>query len=181
MNLGLLHLARGDAVRAAQSYETALELDPQFSRAYVNLADLRRMEAREAEAEALLRRGLEVLPDDAELHHALGLALVRLSRKEEAVAELRRAFELRPEEARYGYVYGVALDGEGDRARALEVLAETNERHPYDRDVLFALAEFHRRSGSREKAKAYARRLAEVAPEDPAVRQFLEDLEGVPR
>ncbi len=181
MNLGLLHLARGELARAAQSYETALNLDPQFSRAYVNLGDLRRMEGRDADAEALLRRGLEILPDDAELHHALGLTLVRLGRKPESLAELRQAFELRPEEARYGYVFGVALDGEGERARALEVLAETHERHPFDRDVLFALAAFHRESGSIAKARAYARKLVEVSPDDPATLQFLRELEGVPR
>jgi tetratricopeptide (TPR) repeat protein/nitrate/TMAO reductase-like tetraheme cytochrome c subunit len=181
MNLGLLHLSRDELSQGSTSYQTAVKLDAQFSRAYVNLADLRRMEGKDAEAEALLRRGLEILPEDAELHHALGLALVRLSRKGEAIAELGRAFELRPEEARYGYVFGVALDGEGERARALEVLAETNERHPFDRDVLFALAAFHREAGAREKAREYARKLVEAAPGDPAAIQLLRELEGVTR
>ncbi|MGH9334539.1 MAG: tetratricopeptide repeat protein, partial [Vicinamibacteria bacterium] len=181
MNLGLLHLARGELPEAARSYETAAMLDPGFSRAYVNLADLRRIEGRDGEAETLLRRAIEILPEDPEIHHALGLALVRLKRSKDAVGELGRAYELGPDEPRYGYVFGVALESVGELDHALEVLERTNERHPFDRDVLVALATFHRASGSLEKARFYAGKLVEAAPDDREAQELLRELGGETR
>jgi Flp pilus assembly protein TadD len=76
--------------------------------AWANLADLRRLQGREPEAEATLREGLTAMPDAAALHHALGLSLVRQQRKSEALAELRRATELDPANPRFKYVYDIA-------------------------------------------------------------------------
>jgi hypothetical protein len=53
------------------------QLDPNFGRAYVNLADAWRQQGRESEAEKVVARGLAVLPRNADLHHALGLLLTR--------------------------------------------------------------------------------------------------------
>jgi Flp pilus assembly protein TadD len=143
----------------------------------VNLADLYRAEGRDAEGERVLRSALENLPEDPALHHALGLALVRLKRTGEATSELARALELSPDEPRYAYVYGVALQSAGDTAGAASVLTEASRRHPYDRDLLFALSALHRDRGERSKAIVYAKRLSEIAPGDAGIRRFLEELE----
>ena len=79
-----------------------------FVPAWANLADLMRMQGREADAEAALREGLARAPEDATLHHALGLSLVRQKKNDEALKELKRATELAPGNARFAYVYGVA-------------------------------------------------------------------------
>jgi hypothetical protein len=105
LNLGWLAALRNDFAGAEASYHNALRLDPGFAPAYVNLADLYRLQGRDAEGEALLRQA----PDNAAVHHALGLLLVRLGRLDEALPELARAVELAPGEARYAYVYEVAL------------------------------------------------------------------------
>jgi len=76
--------------------------------AWANLADLMRMQGREADAEAALRDGIARAPADATLHHALGLSLVRQKKNDEALRELKRATELAPGNARFAYVYGVA-------------------------------------------------------------------------
>jgi Flp pilus assembly protein TadD/nitrate/TMAO reductase-like tetraheme cytochrome c subunit len=176
MNLGLLALARGELAEAERSYLTAVKVDPGFSRAYVNLTDLYRQKGEDAKGEAVLREAIENVPEDPELHHALGLVLVRLNRNREAVTELSRAFELRPSEPRYGYVYGVALDGTGEKARAIEVLERTAEEHPYDRDVLYALLAFHRASGENARALVYATRLLEMNPVDQQLLQLTREL-----
>lgn len=108
-NLGGFLAERGETIAAETEYQAALRLDPRFVPAWANLADLRRMQGREKEAEATLREGLKVSPDAAALHHALGLSLVRQQRKQEALRELQRATELEPGNARYRYVYDVAM------------------------------------------------------------------------
>ena len=108
----------------------ALEMLPSLTGAAVNLADLYRATGRDPQAETLLRETLERSLDDAALHHALGLTLIRLGRLDEALASLRRAWELAPGEPRYAYVYGVALHDSGRRDEGLRVLEEAVERFP---------------------------------------------------
>jgi predicted CXXCH cytochrome family protein len=107
-NLGTYYAERGEFARAETELRAALTLDPVFVPAWANLADLMRMQGREADAEAALREGIARAPSDATLHHALGLSLVRQKKSAEALVELKRATELAPGNARFAYVYGVA-------------------------------------------------------------------------
>jgi Flp pilus assembly protein TadD len=108
-NLGGFFADRSEMVVAEEEYRAALRLDMRFVPAWANLADLMRLQGREAEAEAILREGLELSPRDATLHHALGLSLVRQQRGPEALRELKLATELDPRNERFAYVYEVAL------------------------------------------------------------------------
>jgi Flp pilus assembly protein TadD len=58
---------------------------PRYTLAAINLADLYRQLGRDGEGESVLRAALAASPQDAGLHHALGLALTRLKRREEAL------------------------------------------------------------------------------------------------
>jgi Flp pilus assembly protein TadD len=176
VNLGLLFAQRADAPEAEAEYRAAIALWRGHVPAYVNLADLYRMRGREGDAERALREGLAVAPDDPSLHHALGLALARQKRLDAAVAALRQAATLAPSVARYRYVYAVALHGAGRRDEAIRVLEEAVQRHPYDPDLLFGLAAFHRDRGELARALGYAERLAAVTPEDPRARELLTEL-----
>ncbi len=179
-NLGWLALVRGDASGSEGHYRQALELDPTFVPAYLNLADSYRAQGRDSEGERILREAIELLPDEATLHHSLGLTLVRQQRLEEALAPLRRAAELAPSVARYAYVLGVGVHSAGDAQGALEVLEAAHERFPADRDILVALATFARDAGDRESAIGYARRLRALSPRDPQVLGLLRSLEEPP-
>ena len=86
--LGTLYVTRGRDAEAAAAYRKALELDPTYVQAALNLADLQRAQAREDEAERTIRAALQSAPQSAPAHHALGLALVRQKRVPEALAEL---------------------------------------------------------------------------------------------
>src|SRR5262249_12308633 len=112
-NLGTFYGNRGDAVKAEEEITAAIRLEPFFVPAYVNLADLYRARDRDLDGERILREGLRVAPKSAILHHALGLALVRMKRSDEALRELERATILDPANARFSYVYAVALHSTG--------------------------------------------------------------------
>ena len=174
--LGHFYARRGQAAEAETEYRAALGLSPSFAPASANLADLYRQLGREAEAESVLRQGIARSPEDAGLHHALGLALVRLKRGEDALAELGRAAELEPARARYAYVYAVALDSNGKRGQAIEVLKQSLARHPGDRDTLAALIGFNRDAGDSAAALGYAEQLAEAEPANAELKTLIEVL-----
>ncbi len=177
LNLGVLDAEGGDARAAEERYRRAIRIAPALPAAYVNLADLHRAQGRDAAAETVLREGLAAAPRDADLHHALGLALVRQQRADESLQELARAAELAPAQARYAYVYAVALHGAGQPDRALDVLRGAHARHPGDRDVLIALATMNRDRGRRADALAWARALRNLDPEDPGAQRLVAELE----
>jgi tetratricopeptide (TPR) repeat protein len=164
--LGSLHAARGRDAEAAAEFRRALELDPTFVEAALNLADLQRSLAREDAAERTLRDALKRAPQSAPAHHALGLALVRQKRAGEALAELALAAKLAPEAPRFAYVYGVALYDTGKRAEALTSLRAALARHPYDREILYALATYERAGGDAARAREHVRLLRELEPEN---------------
>jgi Flp pilus assembly protein TadD len=134
-----------------------------YTPAYVDLSDLQREAGRELDAERTLREGLSVLPNDATLHHALGLSLARLGKPAEAVAALARASALSGDPG-FAFAHAVALHSSGSVNDAIAVLERARKRHPRDRDLLFALATFppRRRPGL---ARAGVRRtVAAVLP-----------------
>jgi Flp pilus assembly protein TadD len=83
-------------------------------------------------------------PDSADLPHALGLLLVRQQRLAEALPWLRRATEFGEDQPRYAYVYAIALHGAGRLDAAIEVLQQARQRHPNDRSLRLALADYRR-------------------------------------
>jgi tetratricopeptide (TPR) repeat protein len=165
-NLGGYFADRGEYPKAEAEYRAALALDVRFVPAWVNLADLLRLQKEEDRAEQALRRGLEASPDDATLHHALGLSLVRQKKMPAALAELRRAAELAPANARMSYVYAVALHSAGRTQDALAWLRRALARAPADRDVLTALTTFSAESGDADAASEYGAQLQRLYPTD---------------
>jgi Flp pilus assembly protein TadD len=130
----------------------------------VNLSDLYRQLGRDSDGESVIRAGIHASPQDGGLHHALGLALVRLNRRDEALDEFRKAAELEPDQARYAYVYAVGLHSSGRQSEAMTVLKENLTRHAGDRDTLLALINFSREAGDIDAALEYAKQLAEIEP-----------------
>ena len=176
VSYGNLRMRQGRPGEAIAAYERALSLDARLASAYVNLADAYREQNREGDVERVVRRGLALLPRAADLHHALGLLLVRKGDKPAAVAELALAAKLAPDSARYSYVYAVALHSTGRRGEALAVLRAADARHPYNLDILGTLISMNREAGNARAALPYARKLAEVLPGDPNVRRLVDEL-----
>ncbi|HXV49951.1 MAG TPA: tetratricopeptide repeat protein, partial [Candidatus Binatia bacterium] len=163
VNLGTFYATRGDVAKGEAEIKAAIALDNSFVPAYVNLADLYRAQGRDVDGESLLRKGLKVAPKNAMLHHALGLALVRLKRSDAALNELESATILEPGNARLAYVYAVALHSTGKSDAAIKRLEKTLAAHPNDRDILQALVSYHQARGDNVEAIKYADRLRKLA------------------
>jgi tetratricopeptide (TPR) repeat protein len=171
--LGGFDARRGEMQHAEAEYQAAIRLSPSYATASANLADLYRQLGRDQDAETVLRKGLESSPQDAGLHHALGLTLVRLKRQDEALAELGRAAELEPDRSRYTYVYAIGLDSAGRRADAEQVLKDNLAKHPNDRDTLEALLNFAREARDAQAALTYGEQLLKLEPDNVQLKAMV--------
>lgn len=90
----MVHEARSDKRKAERLYLQLIEAQEDHLQAMFGLARIRISEGREAEAEATLRRALELHPREASAHQALGVALMRVGRLEDAEPMLRKAAAL---------------------------------------------------------------------------------------
>jgi predicted CXXCH cytochrome family protein len=178
--LAALETAEGHIPEAVELYQTALRMEPRAVSARVNLADTLRGLGREADAEDILREGLELDAMNAALHYALGLSLVRSSRTDAALEELRRATELEPGNPRYAYVLGVALNSLGMPQQALKVMGDAYTQFDGNYDVAMALATMRRDSGDADGALEIAYALARRHPEDQTVIGLLRSLNAIP-
>ncbi len=99
INLGVLEQARGNSAAALEHLEAVTRAQPGLAPAWLALAGLLASTAGPGPAEACLRRGLQVVPNDATLLVELGRLLRQQQRLEEAAACLAQALVLRPEQA----------------------------------------------------------------------------------
>ena len=159
VDLAHVALLAGDVQHAEGNLREAPDIDPTFTAAYVNLADLYRSQQRDEEAETVLREGLKAAADPSAVEFALALTLIRLDRHAEAMTHLRRAYEVRPEVIRFGYVYAVAQFDQGDKAASLKTLRAIHERYPASREILQLLAGYNQQMGRNEVAEEYAAKL----------------------
>ena len=174
--LGNFLARQADAASAETEYWAALRLGLAFAPAAINLSDLYRQLGRDGDGERVLRESLSRSPQDASLHHALGLTLVRQKRAEAALDELRQAAVLDPGQARYAYVYAVGLNSIGRRDDAIVVLQEGLRAHPNNLEMLSAAMNFSREKGDNAAALEYAERLARLLPDDSRLGDLIREL-----
>jgi Flp pilus assembly protein TadD len=96
---------RDDEVEAAiREFQRALERDPRSPNARANLGQIRLeqgsvlLQSRQyAGAAAMLREAVDLMPDSAEAHNELGVALASMGRVSEAMVQFQRAVSLEPD------------------------------------------------------------------------------------
>lgn len=98
-DLGLVHLARGDAARARQAFESALARAPRLAPAHFNLARLMLNEKRLDDAERHFRAALKSNPDFVDASTGLAELLSHGAGTEEAAALCRRVLARRADHA----------------------------------------------------------------------------------
>lgn len=161
VNLGDAKGLAGQTEEAMHYYRAALDIAPDYTPAYVNLADFLRRQGRDDEGRVLLEAALANVDDSASVEHALGLLLVRQQRQVEALTHLQKAADAPSATSRYIYVYAVALNSLGKTQQAVDVLEAAYHRSPGNRQFLSALVSFNRELGQDDKANWYENRLRE--------------------
>jgi Flp pilus assembly protein TadD len=116
------------------------------------------------DAEKYARRSLELNPDNAEAHEALGLIYSHQGRFDDAAKEFTAGLRLKPRASRIHVDWGVMLARMDRTEEARSHFATAVELRPRNLDALFDLATSLNELGRPADAEKYYRRTLEIAP-----------------
>ena len=176
LQLGIFYSGRGDLPAAEKAYRESIYLNPQLIPALLNLADLLRAQTRDDEAREILLGALNTAPEHGPTLHALGLLETRTENTTLAMDYLRRAAERENNGTRHRFVYAIALHDLGKPQQAIKELLALLKAVPQSQEVLLALANYNAELGERERARSFAAKLAQIAPNNKDYRELLNQL-----
>ena len=171
---GLSYFARHniqDTIYARQMFERAIEVAPEFGRAWAGLAYTYGFEhmyfnasnVNRDEALRTSRKALELAQEWPESHIAAGIAHCMVQAYDDATAEFERALELNPDSFEAWYFFGRSKVHEGDLERALALFERAAEIRPEDYQSVLLQQQLFHSLGDREREIAAARRGIERA------------------
>lgn len=151
---------------AIDMFGKAVEIDPDYARAWASLADSYAMicmywdasEENLAGADAASKRALELLPGLAESHVSRGLYHFANHNIGEAIAEFETALRLDPESFEASYYYARVRFQRGELELAAALFEKAERICPDDIQAPTFLRQTYRSLGREEEAKAAARR-----------------------
>jgi tetratricopeptide (TPR) repeat protein len=114
--------ARSDLKDAEASVWTVLASNPNQDQALTLLGQIRGLQQRYAEAEALFRRALQINANSAPAHRGLGSALVAENQPEKAIEQFKAALDLSPADVALKVELARLYDSSGQFDQALNVL-----------------------------------------------------------
>ena len=163
-------------VLARRMFAKAVELDPNFARAYAGMANcdtlLYTLYQVDISPEAILEMAAKALALDsqlAEAHAARGAALSAAREFDEANTEFERALTLDPNSFEGFYWFARHAIIQGKMSRAVELLERASEINPADYKPAALLINAYRSVGRDSDCKAAARRLLELTERDLAL------------
>ncbi len=163
----------GRTDEAESLFRDAIQVEPHYVPALLNLADLYRTDGDAEAAGKLLRQAVEVAPDSGAANHSYGLYLVRQGKTEASLLYLKEATLQADASPRFAYVYAVALDSVSRTAEAVGLLQETSRNWPNQFELLMLEVVYREKTGLLSGINTPLRALSRVAPEDPQVQPRL--------
>jgi DNA-binding winged helix-turn-helix (wHTH) protein/tetratricopeptide (TPR) repeat protein len=162
-------------IEAQRLFRNAIEADPEFSLAYVGLADtLLTHKPSRVEAEALVSKALELDPNLAEAHASRGFYLMFMEWQwQEAEAAFKRSLDLNPNyaTAHHWYATLLAIKGETDAAKA--EMHRALELNPISYNFLADLGQLYYFSGDYSTARKYCLEALEIYPDFMFAHEYL--------
>ena len=178
LSIGNLEARLGFSILAENAYLRALEIEPHYVPALINLADHYRSSGRDSESKKLLLRALQLAPDSANTNHAYGLFLVRSGKHDEAIEYLKIAIQQQDSNPRHFYVYAVALDSRGQTDAAMKVIDEASKRWPNNLELSFLQVSYMDKTGKTDGIHRYLSLLASIAANAPQVKTWMNKYGG---
>ena len=184
--LGVILHSRGEFSKACQHFETALELNPRYTEAALDLAITYNDLGRYSEAKSLLhknnsRQDTKVDPltlgKIANLHADVGNAYRSAGLPQEAALEYRRALGLAPDFLDIRSLLAKALTDAGEHEEAAEQLRLILDDRPGYISAALQLALLAISTGDQDESKRLLNEILKIEPEHPRAKAYLRMLE----
>jgi TolB-like protein/DNA-binding winged helix-turn-helix (wHTH) protein/lipopolysaccharide biosynthesis regulator YciM len=162
--------------RAHEHFETALQLEPDFSQASVQLAETKFSilntgasfdETLIDEAESLVRDAISADPNDGAAHRVLAMVYRSRGRLEDFESELETALALAPSDSLALVHLSQLSMYRGDFGKALEILGRALRIDPFGAIVLQKLGMVQQQFGQLEQARQTFARAIDLHPGNP--------------
>lgn len=177
-NYGLFMLDQQRPAEAEAALLHAIELDPGFAGARINLAELYRASGQEDKSQATYAEAAATAPEDAGVRFGYGLALVRARQLDLAIEELRQAARLEPGNLRYTTTYAIALDSVGRTDEALGLLHQAIVGGGPESNLLQTAIQFGLKLGRYPDVLEYAEALDRLQPGNPQLVDLIAQLKA---
>jgi Tfp pilus assembly protein PilF len=166
----LIQMRNGDALSHVVQ---ALQLNPNYPEAHVNLATILRRTGKNEESEREYRIALSLQPNNVEAHTGYGALLLIEGRVNDALREFWQVVELRPEYAEGRYNLGRVFASAGRTNDAMTQFAETIRLRPDHAEAHHSLGVALVGRGRLNEALVQFGIEAQLKPEDASVHNNL--------
>lgn len=157
-------LDRQDLPAAVEALKSVVEIEPEMTAAWFNLAYAYSGLHQDEEALRAYQKTLELQPDLFEAQLNLGILLLQMKRAQESLAHLEKAVALKPEHARAHLYLGRALSSVGQPEAAEKQFQEALRLDPVLAAAYFDLGQLHLGKKHYADALAAFEKAAELDP-----------------
>ena len=175
-NLGNLALSLNQPTQAIAHLQKAIEIEPIFMPAYINLADIYRQQGNEQKVAKVLADALIVNTESGEVHFALAMSQIRSQQKSAALLSLDKAVRYSQNNANYHYSYGLLLRDQKQANAAIKQFELAYKISPTNPDISYSLAQTYTEQGQYRLALSYAEILKRLVPNNKQVEAMVNQL-----
>ncbi|MGH8122382.1 MAG: tetratricopeptide repeat protein [Rudaea sp.] len=163
----------GDLAAAEPAYRDYLQAEPDDAHALHLLGVLRQQRGDSLEAGELIRRAIEIAPQQAQFHLSLGGVLLHLNEDDAARASFERALDLDPNSVAAHNLVGHLHLREGDLGAAENRFKIGRRASAEDPLILLGLGNVHLDRNDAQNAAKFLSRAADLKPADAAIQTSL--------
>lgn len=174
--LGELLLTKGDSATAVSHFETATRVNPKWVMPWIHLARVRYAQKQTAEGDTVLRRALEISPENEQMRLLLATSLTAQRRHDDAIEQYEAVLRRSPASIlAANNLAAVLVDHKGDprsleRALALSRGFESQKPNAY---LLDTLGWTHHKMGHGVDAVRVLQQATTLAPDHPILNYHL--------
>ncbi len=162
---GVAYMNQQKAAEAQKYFEKALEIDPNFAEARLNLGIAFLGQQKQEQGRTALQEAAEKLPNDPYAWYNLGLAYKDLSEPEKGIGAFEHVTQIMPDEPDAYYFIGFLNSQLQKYDLAIAAFQKALTISPYHASAQFGLARAYQRKGDVENAREGMKRFQKITSE----------------
>jgi len=164
--MGNLCYRHGDAIKALEYWNKALEINPEQANVYKSMALLYMKKGQFDDAVAQFRKALEIEPQLPDVYVNIGHSLMMSGRPKEAIEALQKEIQISPNSDFAYFLLGQAHLQQKEYQKAQEYYETAIKIYPRYTNAYYGLASVCAKLGDRDKAKEYSESFKKLKAEE---------------